>query len=73
MSIACYISNRAYIKTKLGKTPYKLYNGRKPNQVNLHIFACKCFIHNNSKGNKGMFDSKANEGIFVGYCNQSKA
>jgi len=33
----------------------------------LKVFRCKYFILNNGKDNLGKFDSKANEGIFLGY------
>ncbi|KAI9120231.1 hypothetical protein K1719_008879 [Acacia pycnantha] len=68
-----YISNRAYLWKKLNKTPYELYKGRKPNLSHLHVFGCKCFIHNNGKDNLGKFDAKADEGIFLGYSNRSRA
>ena len=73
MSTACYISNRAYIHKKLDKTPYELYKGRKHNLSHLHIFGCKCFIHNNGKDNLRKFNPKSDEGIFFGYSNRSKA
>ena len=73
ISTACYISNRAYIRKNLKKTSYELYKGRKPNLSHLHIFGCKCFVHNNGKDNLGKFDSKSNEGIFLDYSNRSKA
>jgi len=73
ISTASYISNRAYIRSKLRKNPYELYKGRKPNIIHLHIFGCKCFIHNNAKENLGKFDLKVDEGIFLGYSNRNKA
>ena len=73
LSTACYISNRAYIRSSLGKTPYELFKGRKPNLSHLHIFGSKCFIHNNGKDNLGKFDPKSDEGLFLGYSNRSKA
>ena len=33
----------------------------------LKVFGCKCFILNNGKDNLGKFDSKSDEGIFLGY------
>ena len=51
MSTTCYISNRAYLRKKLDKTPYELYKERKSNLTHLHIFGCKCFLHNNGKEN----------------------
>ena len=41
--------------------------------AHLHIFGCKCFVHNNGKDNFGKFDPKSDEGIFLGYSNRSKA
>jgi len=55
------------IRLILKKTPYELFKGRKPNVSHLKVFACKCFILNNDKDNLGKFDSKADEGIFLGY------
>ena len=53
MSTACYISNRAYIRKGVQKTPYEIYKGRKPNLSHLRVFGSKCFIHNNDKVNLG--------------------
>ena len=73
INIACYILNRALIRPILKKTPYELFNGRKPNISHLHVFGCKCFVLNNGKENLGKFDAKADEGIFLGYSLHSKA
>jgi hypothetical protein len=73
VNTACYIMNRALIRPILKKTPYELYNGRKPNISHLHVFGCKCFVLNNGKDNLGKFDAKSDEGIFLGYSLQSKA
>ena len=37
------------------------------------MFGCKCFVLNNGKDNLGKFDTKSNEGIFLGYSLNSKA
>ena len=63
----------ALIRPIFKKTPYELYNGRKPNISHLHVFGCKCFVLNNGKDNLGKFDAKSDEGIFLGYSLQSKA
>ena len=73
VNTACYILNRALIRPILKKTPYELFNGRKPNISHLHIFGCKCFVLNNGKDNLGKFDAKSDEGIFLGYSLHSKA
>ena len=49
------------------KTPHELFKGRKANVSHLKVFGCKCFILNNGKDNLGKFDSKSDEGIFLGY------
>ena len=65
--------NRALTRPILKKTPYELFNGRKPNISHLHVFGCKCFVLNNGKENLGKFDAKSDEGIFLGYSLHSKA
>ena len=57
--------NRALIRPILKKTPYELYNKRKPYISHLHVFRCKCFMLNNDKDNLGKFDAKSDEGIFL--------
>ena len=72
-NIACYVMNRALIRTILKKTPYELYFGIKLNISPFQVFGCKCFVYNNGKNNLGKFDAKSNEGIFIGYSSTSKA
>jgi len=55
------------IRPILKKTPYELFKFRKPNLSHLKVFNCKCFILNNGKDNLGKFNSKVDEGIFLGY------
>ena len=57
VNTACYILNRALIRSKLKKTPYELWNGRKPNISYFHAFGCKCFVLNNGRENVGKFDA----------------
>jgi len=73
VNTACYVLNRVLIRPILKKTPYELFKGRKPNIYHFRIFGCKYFILNNGKDNLGKFDSKADEGIFLGYSSQSHA
>jgi len=72
VSTACYVLNRVLIRPVLKLTPYELFKGRKPTISHLKIFGCKCFVLNNDKSNIGKFDSKADEGIFLGYSLISK-
>ena len=54
------------------KTPYELWKGRKPNVKYFRIFGSTCFILKNRE-NVGKFDSRSDEGIFLGYSSTSKA
>ena len=67
VSTTCYVLYRVLIRPILKKIPYELFKGRKPNISHLNVFECKCFILNNGKDNLGKFDSKVDEGIFLGY------
>ncbi|CAM8907787.1 unnamed protein product [Rhodiola kirilowii] len=57
----------------IGKTPYELLRGRKPNIFHLKVFGCRCFVHNNDKEKLGKFDARSDEGVFIGYSSHSKA
>nr|XP_016507269.1 PREDICTED: uncharacterized protein LOC107824963 [Nicotiana tabacum] len=64
---------RCMIRSLLNKTPYELLNGRKSKLAHLRTFGCKCFVINNGKEALEKFDTKSDEGIFLGYSSQSKA
>ena len=61
------------VRPILKKTPYELYKGKKSVISYFKPFGCKCFILINGKKNIGKFDSKSDEGIFLGYSLNSKA
>jgi hypothetical protein len=44
ISIACYISNRIFLRSILHLTPFELRFGRKPSFSHLMPFGCKCFV-----------------------------
>ncbi|GJX36990.1 retrovirus-related pol polyprotein from transposon TNT 1-94 [Tanacetum coccineum] len=67
-----YIINRISIGHILGKTPYELLRGRKPNLNYFKVFGSKCFSLN-TKDYLTKFDSKSYEGVFLGYSKNSKA
>ena len=73
VNTSCYILNHALIHPILKKTPYELWNDRKPNISYFRAFGCVCYVHNNGKDNLGKSDSKADEAIFLGYSTTSKA
>ena len=72
VNTSCYISNRVFKRPILNKTSYELWNNRKPKISYLRVFGCKCFILN-TKDNLEKFDSKVDDGIFLGYSTSSKA
>jgi len=61
------------IRPILKKTPYELFRGRKLNLSHLKVFGYKCFILKNGKDRLGKFDSKSDEGIFLGYSQHGHA
>jgi len=72
VNTTCYVQNRILIIPFIKKTPYELWEGRRPNISYFHPFGCECFILN-TKDQLGMFDSKTDKGIFLGYSGTSKA
>ena len=44
-----------------------MVKGKKPSVKYLHVFGCKCFVLRTHPEQLGKFDTKADEGIFVGY------
>lgn len=72
VNTACHIVNRVYFKPRTKKTPYELQKGRKPNVKHFRIFGNTCFILRDRE-NVGKFDTRNDEGIFLGYSSSSKA
>lgn len=52
------------------KTPYEFWFGHKPIVSYFRIFGRKCFILKDDRN--GKFDSKGDEGIFLGYATKRK-
>ena len=72
INTACHTINRVYFRPGTKKTPYELWKGRKPNVKYFRIFGSACFILNDRE-NVRKFDSRSDEGIFLGYSSTSKA
>ena len=72
INIACHMVNRVYFRPGTKKTPYELWKGRTPNVKYFKIFGSTCFILKDGE-NVGKFDSRSDEGIFLGYSSTSKA
>ena len=72
VNTACHMINMVYFRLGTKKTSYELWRGRKPNVKYFKIFESTCFILKDRE-NVGKFDSRSNEGIFLGYSSTSKA
>jgi hypothetical protein len=54
------------------ETPEEMFTGKKPKVSQLKIFGCPVFIHI-PKEKRNKLDPSGKKGIFVGYCEVSKA
>jgi hypothetical protein len=72
INTACHATNWLYPHKGLNKTPYEVLTGKKPNIKYFWVFGCKCFYLKKDV-HLSKFDSKAIEGIFVGYVAESHA
>jgi hypothetical protein len=72
INTACHTINWLYLRKGLNKTPYEILTGNKPNIKYFWMFGCKCFYIKKDV-HLSKFDSKALEGIFVGYAAESHA
>ncbi|KAJ9552305.1 hypothetical protein OSB04_016350 [Centaurea solstitialis] len=72
VNTACYVQNRVLTIKSKGKTPYELFEKKKPYIGFLKPFGCPCTILD-TKTHLGKFDSKSDDGFLVGYSSQSKA
>jgi hypothetical protein len=66
---AVYTRNRCY-NSRLGKTPFEIFTGQKPNISNMHVFGCVCYAY---VQNKKKLDARSEKCIFVGYDKGSPA
>ena len=65
VSTAVYLKNRSPSKP-LSKTPYEVWNGRKPKVNHLRVFGSDAYAHV-PRDERGKFDSKTCKCIMVGY------
>jgi hypothetical protein len=71
VSTACYTQNRCMITKRHHKTPYQIVHKRTPNISYFHVFGALCYPVND-RDDLGKLKAKADIGIFVGYCENSK-
>jgi transposase InsO family protein len=67
-----YVQNQLYHSALGLKTPEEMFTGKKPEVSHLKIFGCPMFIHI-PKEKRNKLDPSGKKGIFVGYCEVSKA
>jgi hypothetical protein len=65
INIACYISNRFFLRSLLNLTPFELCFGHQLSVFHLRPFGYKCFIL--KRDNLDKFESRSSDGIFLGY------
>ena len=63
--------NQVQNKKGTNSTPFKLWYGYSPNVKYFKVFGSKYYILKNTRDIK--FDTKSDEGIFLGYATRSKA
>ena len=69
---AVYVQNRLSHSALGLKTPEEIFTGNKPKVSHLKIFGCPVFIHI-QKEKRNKLEPSGKKGIFVGYCEVSKA
>jgi hypothetical protein len=72
VNTACHIINRVYLRPETNKTPYDIWQGKKPKVKYFITFGSRCYILRDRE-NLGKFDPKSDEGIFLGYSTNSRA
>ena len=72
VNTACYTQNRTLINKDHNKTSYEIMANKKPTVKYFHVFGAKCFTLKDDE-QLGKFESKAHEGIFLGYSLESKS
>lgn len=69
MQTSAYVRNRCYSR-RTKKTAYELFTGKKPDLSKMQKFGSTCFAY---KQEKSKFDSRCEQGVFIGYDKNSPA
>jgi hypothetical protein len=62
-----YLWNRTHIGAHTGKTPYEATFDREPSIVNVGVFGCDAFVHQDRTQRDTTFSPKAQPGIYLGH------
>ena len=65
---ACYLLNRVPSKS-VNKTPYEIWNGRKPSLSHLRVWGCPAYVKHLETDKLG---PRSDRCLFVGYPKESK-
>ena len=71
IDMTVFIINRSLLRNNYKKTPYELWKGKPANVKYFRIFGSKCYIKREDQ-KLGKFESRVDEGIFVGYPHKRK-
>ena len=72
ISTTAYVQNKGKLKLNSDKTPYELWFGRPTLVKYFRAFGSKFYVKRDDD-NLGKFDSRTNEGVFLGYYSTKKA
>ena len=62
-----FLWNRTHIGASTGMTPYEATNGREPSIINVGVFGCDAFVHQDRTQRDTTFSPKAEPAIYVGH------
>jgi Chromo (CHRromatin Organisation MOdifier) domain/Zinc knuckle len=62
-----YLWNRTHIGALTGKTPFEAMCGREPSIINVGVFGCDAFVHQDRSQRDTTFSPKAEPGIYLGH------
>lgn len=72
VATAAYLSNISPTRAVVGRTPYEAWHERKTFSSHLKVFGSIAYYHILANSQQKL-DERAQKGIFVGYCIDSKA
>nr|GFA25587.1 hypothetical protein [Tanacetum cinerariifolium] len=64
IATACFTQNRSIIHKHFDKTPYELFNKRKPNIKFFRVFGCRCYLLNDYE-DVGKLKAMGDIGVFI--------
>lgn len=62
-----YLWNRTHLCKATGLTPYETATGRKPSLLNVGVFGCDAFVHQDRDQRDDTFSPKAEPGVYLGH------